>query len=290
MSSEIIKLNTEEFPEKLLEIPQPPKQLYIKGEMPDFENTKFVAVVGSRKYSNYGQEACEKIISELRGYDIAIVSGLAIGIDSIAHRSALKNGIKTISVPGSGLDSSVIYPSMNKKLADEIIESGGCLISEFDPTFKATTWSFPQRNRIMAGIADVILVIEAGEKSGTLITARMGIDYNKDVAVVPASIFAHGAKGSNKLLHQGATPITCGEDILELLNFSTENNSGQKTLYLNDFSTEEKEIIELLREPMSRDELIRESGMSVVELNPLISLMEIKGLVKESGGEIYLSF
>ncbi|MBU1557940.1 DNA-protecting protein DprA, partial [Patescibacteria group bacterium] len=241
-----------------------------------------------RKYSNYGQEACEKIISELQGYDITIVSGLAIGIDSIAHRSALKNNLKTISVPGSGLDSSVIYPSMNKKLADEIIESGGCLVSEFEPDFKATTWSFPQRNRIMAGIADVILVIEAGEKSGTLITARMGIDYNKDVAVVPASIFSHGAKGSNKLLHQGATPITCGTDLLELLNFSTENNSGQKSLNLDDYSPEERKLIELLSEPMSRDELIRESGMLVTELNPLISLMEIKGLVKESGGEIFL--
>ena len=284
----IQKLTKEEFPEKLFEIPQPPKQLYIKGEMPDWENHKFVAVVGSRKYTNYGKEACEKIISGLRGNNITIVSGLAIGIDSIAHRNALINKIKTIAVPGSGLDSSVIYPSMNKKLADEIIESGGCLLSEFEPDFRATTWSFPQRNRIMAGLADVILVIEAGEKSGTLITARMGTDYNKDVAVIPASIFSHGARGSNKLLHQGATPINCSEDLLDLLGLQTENSSGQSSLNLENCSSEEKKIIALLNEPISRDELIQKSGMSAVELNPLISLMEIKGLIKESAGEIHL--
>jgi len=286
--SEIIKLQRQKFPEKLLEIPQPPKQLYIKGKTPDWDNTKFVVVVGSRKYSNYGREACEKIISELRGYDIAIVSGLAMGVDSIAHKSALQNNLKTIAIPGSGLDSSVIYPSLNKRLADKIIEADGCLISEFEPTFKATPWSFPQRNRIMAGLADVVLIIEAGEKSGTLITARMGIDYNKDIAVIPASIFAHGAKGSNNLLYQGATPITCGKDLLELLNFSTDNNSGQKTLNLKDFSTEEQQIIKLLREPTSRDELIQKSGLSAIKINPLISILEIKGVIKENGGDLYL--
>ena len=288
LMNKIKKLTKEDFPKKLLEIPQPPKQLYIKGEMPDFENGKFIAVIGSRKYSNYGQEACEKIISELRGYDITIISGLAIGIDSIAHKSALQNNLKTIAVPGSGLNSSAIYPSINKKLADEIIQAGGCLISEFEPDFRATTWSFPQRNRIMAGLADVILVIEAEEKSGTLITARMGLDYNKDVAVVPASIFAYGAKGSNNLLYQGATPITCGNDLLKLLNFSTKNNSGQKILNLDSFSSDEIIIIKNLKNPISRDELIKKTGFSTTKINPLISLMEIKGVIKENGGELFL--
>ncbi len=284
----IKKLTKEEIPERLFEIPQPPEQLYIKGTMPDFENTKFVAVVGSRKYSNYGQEACEKIISEIAGNDIVIISGLAIGIDSIAHKSALKNNVKTIAVPGSGLDDSAIYPALNRNLAQEIIKSGGCLISEFEPNFHATTWSFPQRNRIMAGLADVVLVIEAGEKSGTLITARMGTDYNKEVAVVPASIFSQSSKGSNKLLKQGATPIMCGDDLLELLNLPTKNNSGQKMLDLEDFSEEEKLIIQLLNEPVSRDEIIEKTDLSVIEINSTISLLEIKGVIKESMGEIFL--
>lgn len=291
---QIQKLQKEDFPESLLEIPQPPKQLYIKGKIPNWKSqnneggTKFIAVVGSRKFTNYGKDACEKIISGLRGYDIYIISGLAIGIDSIALKTALQSGLKTIAVPGSGLDEKIIYPSINKNLAEEITNSQGCLISEFEPDFRATVWSFPQRNRIMAGLADVILVIEAGEKSGTLITARMGTDYNKDVAVIPASIFSHGAKGSNKLLSQGATPITSSEDLLDLLGFQTENSSGQKLLNLENCPDEEKKIIELLNEPLSRDELIQKSGMSAIELNPLISLMEIKGLIKESAGEIYL--
>lgn len=293
--NKIQKLSKEDFPFSLLEIPQPPKQIYIKGELPDWDSstnkqaqTKFVAVVGSRKYTNYGKEACEKIISGLQGYDIAIISGLALGIDSIAHREALKAGLKTIAVPGSGLDETVIYPSSNRNLAQEIINSGGCLLSEFEPDFKATPWSFPQRNRIMAGLADVILVIEADEKSGTLITARMGLDYNKEVCTVPASIFSLGATGSNKLLKQGATPITCSEDLLDVLGFQTENNSGQTKLNLENCSAEEKIIAEALIEPISRDELSRKLNIPIAELNPTISMLEIKGIIKESAGEIYL--
>lgn len=289
MDSDIKQLSKEEFPRSLLEIPQPPKQLFFRGKMPNPE-TKLVAVVGSRKYTNYGKEACEKILSGLRGYDIAIVSGLAIGIDSIAHKTALESNLKTIAIPGSGLDNSVIYPSCNKKLADEILKQEGCLLSEFDPKFKATSWSFPQRNRIMAGLADVILVIEAGEKSGTLITARMGLDYNKEVCTVPSSIFSGGSKGSNQLLRQGATPITCSEDLLDLLGFQDLKKGRQRELELENCSPEEKNILELLNEPMSRDELARISEMSIVELNPLISIMEIKGLIKENAGEIYVNF
>ncbi|MDD2935064.1 MAG: DNA-processing protein DprA [Candidatus Pacebacteria bacterium] len=286
--TQIIKLNKEEFPQKLLEIPQPPKQIFVKGKIPNWDDTKFVTVIGSRKYTSYGKEVCEKIISGLKGHDITIVSGLAVGIDSIAHRSALKNNLKTIAVPGSGLDSSVIYPSINKSLAEEIVNSGGCLLSEFENDFKATQWSFPQRNRIMAGLSDVILVIEAGEKSGTLITARMGLDYNKEIAVVPASIFIDGAKGSNRLLRQGAVPITCAEDLLEILGFSSEKESGQKILLLENFSEEEKAVLLLLNEPLSRDEIAQKSLIPISELNSIISLLEIKGVVKEVGGEICL--
>ncbi|MCG2694623.1 DNA-processing protein DprA [Candidatus Parcubacteria bacterium] len=291
---EIKKLAKEDFPELLLEIPQPPKQLFIKGEMPNWKSqnneggTKFVAVVGSRKYTNYGKEACEKIISGLRGYDITVISGLATGIDSIAHKTALQTNLKTIAIPGSGLDEKIIYPSINKRLAQEIVNSGGCLLSEFEPDFKATVWSFPQRNRIMAGLADVILIIEAEEKSGTLITARMGLDYNKEVCAVPASIFSPGAIGSNKLLKQGATPITCGEDLLDVLGFQTKNNSGQTKINFENCTPEEKKIAEALIEPISRDELSRKLNIPITDLNSAISMMEIKGIVKESAGEIYL--
>ena len=176
---DIYKLKIEDFPKALLEIPQPPKTLYIRGKLPD-PNLTYLAVVGSRKYTSYGKEICEKLIRGLKNYPIVIVSGLALGIDSIAHRAALDNGLITVSFPGSGLDNNVLHPHTNIRLAQEIVNKGGCLISELDPSWKATLYSFPQRNRLMAGIAKAVLIIEAEEKSGTLITDRMALDYNRD--------------------------------------------------------------------------------------------------------------
>ena len=213
MSYQIRELSKNEFPASLLEIPQPPKKLYVAGELPP-EGSILLAVVGSRKYTSYGADACEKIIEGLSGYPIVIVSGLALGIDALAHKAALKAGLKTLAVPGSGIDSKVIYPRTNLSLAEEIVEKGGCLLSEYEPDFQASTWSFPARNRIMAGLSRAILVIEAGERSGTLITARLATEYNRDVYVIPNGIFSPGSQGSNKLLKQGAYPITESSDIL----------------------------------------------------------------------------
>ena len=208
------KLDPSEFPPQLLEIPEPPKELWVAGALPSPE-TVLLTVVGSRKYTSYGKEACEEIISGLRGYDIAVVSGLALGIDTIAHESAMRAGLKTVSVPGSGLDPSMLYPRANLQLAKRILESGGALLSEFAPDFRPTDWSFPQRNRIMAGLAKATLLIEAGEKSGTLITARLAADYNRDVLVVPGSIFSKTSMGVHQFLKLGATPVTSAADILD---------------------------------------------------------------------------
>jgi len=279
MDHEIKKLEKKEIPERLREIPEPPEQLFVRGNMPD-ENTVMLCVVGSRKYSNYGKDACEELIAGLAGYDVTIVSGLALGIDSIAHKAAIKAGLKTIAVPGSGIDDKAIYPASNYNLAMEIIEKGGALISEFEPDFKATQWSFPKRNRIMAGMSRAILVIEAGEKSGTLITARLAVDYNRDVFVVPASIFAKGSMGSNRLMRLGATPVTSSEELLDELGFAGNN----PTIGL--VSGNEKKVLELLKEPMTRDELIEKMGMEISRANILLSAMEIKGIIKESMGQI----
>src|SRR3989344_5631738 len=181
----IQELAPEDFPLALLEIPQPPETLYVRGTLPDPTQFYYLAVVGSRKFTNYGREAVERIIGGLAGYPICIVSGLAMGIDAIAHRVALDAGLPTVAIPGSGLDSSVIYPRSNLALAREIIENGGALLSEFAPDLRAAPWTFPQRNRIMAGISQSTLVIEAEEKSGTLITARLAFDYNRNVFAVP---------------------------------------------------------------------------------------------------------
>lgn len=282
---DIYKLKPEEFPKALLEIPQPPKTLYVRGKLPS-EKLIHLAVVGSRKYTSYGRDICEKLIRGLKDYPIVIVSGLAIGIDSIAHRTALEVGLPTISFPGSGLDNTVIHPRINIRLAQEIVDKGGCLISEMEPSWKATLYSFPQRNRLMAGISKAVLIIEAEEKSGTLITARMALDYNRDVLAVPGSAFSSNSNGTNWLIKQGATPVTTSEDVLIALGFNIEKPKQTDKEKYADCSREEMKMIELLREPIERDMLIRESGMDIASANALLSIMEIKELIKEELGEI----
>ena len=282
---DIYKLKLDQFPKPLLEIPQPPKTLYIRGKLPNY-NLIYLAVVGSRKYTSYGKDICEKLISGLKGYPIVIVSGLAMGIDSIAHKAAINNNLITISFPGSGLDNSVLYPRSNIKLAQEIIDNGGCLISEFLPNAISQLYSFPQRNRLMAGISKAVLIIEAEEKSGTLITARMALDYNRDILAVPGSAFSSNSNGTNWLIKQGATPVTTSEDVLVALGFNIEKTQLSDKEKYADCSKEELKIIDLLREPIERDELIRISGMKIAEANALLSIMEIKDLIKEELGEI----
>ena len=280
MQNDIKILNKEEIPKQLLEIPEPPEKLFVRGVLPSIE-TKLLCVVGSRKYSNYGKDICEELIGGLTEYDIAIISGLALGIDAIAHKSALNAGLKTIAVPGSGISDDVLYPATNQPLAREILASGGALLSEFEPDFRATVWSFPKRNRIMAGLCDAVLIIEAGERSGTLITARLALDYNRDVFTVPNSVFSEHSKGSNSLMRRGATPILSSDDILDELGF--EKNKSEK-IQQKDLSEDERKVIELLAEPRARDEIIRALEMDTGEVNILLSAMEIKGLIKESLG------
>ena len=287
MDKNIKILKFDEFPELLKEITDPPKQLYIKGVFPDEKENKFLCVVGSRKYTPYGKEACKKIIEGLAGYPIVIVSGLAIGIDSVAHNSALNVGLKTIAIPGSGLDDSVLYPSLNKNLAKKILEEGGALISEFESDFRATPWSFPQRNRIMAGISHAVLVIEAEKISGTLITSRLATEYNRDVMTIPGSIFSKNSEGPHMLLRTGAVPITCSGDILNFFNFKTEEKDINEIL--KDLSVDEIKIVKLLTEPMIKDDIIRILNLPVSQINILLSTMELKGLISEKMGKMVLT-
>ncbi|HEY4513159.1 MAG TPA: DNA-processing protein DprA [Candidatus Paceibacterota bacterium] len=285
---EIKKLPKSKFPKALLEIPQPPENLWIMGELPP-EELVYLCIVGSRKNTSYGREACEKIIAGLKGYPVVIVSGFAMGIDTIAHKKALETGLKTLVFPGSGLSAEAMYPKTNLKLMDEVVLSGGCLISEFEPDFKATYWSFPMRNRLMAGISKAVLIIEAEERSGTLITARLTTEYNRDLLVVPGSIFSPNSKGVNKLLKAGATPVTSSNDVLEALGFELPKDKEKQARLFSDLRPEEKIVVGLLSEPSARDDLIRAMKMPVPNANALLSIMEIKGLIKEEVGEIRLA-
>lgn len=281
----IYLLKQDKIPKALREIPQPPKTLYMRGTLPPTDYI-YLAVVGSRNCTSYGRDICEKLIEGLSGYPIVIVSGLAIGIDSIAHRSALSAGLITLAMPGSGLHPTALYPKTNIDLADEIVENGGCMLSEFPPKMRSELFTFPQRNRLMAGLSKATLVIEAAEKSGTLITARMALDYNRDVLVVPGSVFSNTSSGTNRLIKQGATPITSSTDLLEALGFHVEKEELSDEEKYADCDTNEKLFIELLAEPIERDELIRLSGLDTPTANAVLSLMEIKELIREELGEI----
>ncbi len=283
MSENIQKILPNDFPQALNEIPEPPDELYMRGKLPDPTQYYYLAVVGSRKYTAYGREATERIISGLAGYPICIVSGLAIGIDGIAHRAALDAGLCTVAVPGSGLDPMVIYPRAHANLAREIIKNGGALLSEYEPDLRAAPWTFPQRNRIMAGLSQGVLIIEAEEQSGTLITARLALDYNKNVFVVPGSIFSATSKGTNKLLKQGATPITSAIDLLGELGF-VEQQMG--TLDLTLYTPEEQAILILLDEPRSREEILSLSNLSSPQTLSTLTVLEIKGTIREKMGKI----
>ncbi len=289
----ISKLERSKFPSSLLELPQPPENLYYLGNIEEYlENPDliYLCIVGSRKYTTYGKDICEKIITGLKGYPIVIVSGFAMGIDTIAHRTAIKNNMRTLVFPGSGLSKEAIFPKINASFMNEVLESGGCFISEWEPEFKAQHWTFPMRNRLMAGMSRAILVIEAEEKSGTLITARLAIEYNKDLLAVPGSVFSSSSKGTNKLIRQGAVPITCGEDVLQELGFDLKKDENKQLELFEELNIDEKKVLEILREPMDRDELLRAMKMSIGNANTLLSVMEIKGLIKEELGQIRSNF
>ncbi len=285
MEYKIRKIDASKFPPQLLEIPEPPKELYCLGELPD-KDAIYLSIVGSRKHTNYGKEACQKIVQGLKGFPIVIVSGLALGIDSIAHRTAIETGLKTMALPGSGLSESALYPRSNLKLAKEILANGGTLISEYEPNFKATLWSFPRRNRIMAGFSKAVLVIEAQDRSGTLITSRLATEYNRDVLALPGSIFSDSSKGTHMLIRLGATPVRNSYDVLEALGFKVEeHNEEEKQKEYALLTKDELRIINALNEPLVKDELIERSGLPTMQANALISLLEIKGLIHETMGE-----
>jgi DNA processing protein len=281
----ICEVGQDDFPPLLRHIPQPPTILNYRGVLPS-PQLRLLAVVGSRRYSTYGKQVVEHLISGLRGYDVGIVSGLALGIDSLAHEAALQNNLYTLAVPGSGLEDGVIYPASHRPLARKILEHGGGMLSEFEPSFVATQWSFTQRNRIMAGIAQATLVIEASEKSGTLITARMATDYNRELLVVPGSIFSENSKGAHQFLKLGATPVTSAEDILYALNLDPKTTSTS-TQTIAIFTSHEEKVLSLLFEPQTKDALIRALTLSTSEVNALLMQMEMKGYIKESNGLFY---
>ncbi len=289
---EIIKKSSRNYPEILKEIPDAPKQLYVRGSLPKDHNLNF-AIVGTRAASDYGRTLAFKIAKELAELGFNIVSGLALGIDTQAHLGALEGKGKTTAVMGSAIDDNSIYPSENLNLVKKIISLGGAVISEYEPGTKSEIWFFPERNRIISGLSRGVLVVEAPEKSGALITARVALEQNREVFAIPGSIFSKNSYGTNNLIKSGAKMVMTVDDILEELNLT-----DLKTVSLRDISRREKKeklnpeeqlilgIIE--KEPIHIDKICKISKMAAGQVLSIVSVLEIRGIIKNIGGSKFV--
>lgn len=272
-----------EYPEKLHEIPDPPIALYVKGNLN--LRTWSMAVVGTRKPTTYGREITRQLTRDLALAGFTIVSGLARGVDGIAHRTALETHAHTIAVLGCGVD--IIYPPEHRSLYTEIIETGGAVISEVPPGVTVARGLFPARNRIISGISHGVLVTEGAEDSGSLITARFAADQGRDVFAIPGPITSYLSRGPTNLIRQGAKVVTGIADILEEYHMrpATHTSADPK---LNSLTPEEKTIVELLRAgEIHFDEIVRLSRLSASRTGALLSLLELDGIIQNSGNGKY---
>ncbi len=298
----VIKINDPRYPKALKKIGKDtPKQLYYRGSWPAdgeagiFENC--LAVVGSRRMTAYGKQITQKLVSEIVGAGlsrppgITIVSGFMYGIDATAHKTALDVGGRTIAVMPCGIN--IVHPEYQVKLYDEILENDGLIISEYEGDFLPTLWSYPRRNRIVAGLSRATLVIEAGEKSGSLITANLAKKFNKKIFAVPGPLTSVLSRGINQLIKEGAEVVTCADDVVRFYDVSCggevsspNKKEGGETPPLR--TTEERIIQKLQEEPMEIDILSRLLKVPITDLGTIMSLMQIKGLIFIENGKYYV--
>lgn len=280
---EIFQINLSDYNylRDLPHIPDPPKKLFIRGKLPA-KRVKTVAIVGTRKPSAYGREIATKIASECAKNGIVVVSGLALGIDSIAHRAAIDSGGKTIAVLANGVDK--IYPRSHEDLGQKILQTNGAILSEYPNNTPARPWQFLARNRIVSGLADAVVIIEAASRSGTLSTANHALDQGKEIFAVPGNITSPLSAGCNQLIKNGANPLTSAEDLLDFL--IPDRFEKQTQLFKGD-TREENVILEFLSKngTTSSDTIIKQTKLSASEFNQAITMLELKGLVLNNGGE-----
>ncbi len=285
-ASGAIALNWDDprYPQRLLAIHDPPPVLYVLGELRP-EDDWAIAVVGTRAASAYGREVARTLSGDLARAGVSIVSGLARGIDGYAHRAALDAGGRTIAVLGSSVD--IIYPWEHHKLAQEIV-SQGAVISEYPLGTPPEGNNFPPRNRIISGLSRGVVIVEAGERSGALITAGFAADQGRDVFAVPGSIFQRNCQGTNRLIRDGAQPILSANDVLEALNLTTVSSQVEAQMLLPADETEARLLDQLGGDPMHIDEVGRSTGLSPAVVSSTLALMELKGLVRHVGGMQYM--
>ncbi len=285
-----VKLTDKNYPESIKKLSDAPDVLYYRGILPAPEEI-CMAVVGTRRSSDYGQQATIEIAGGLSDAGVTVVSGMAPGIDTFAHKICVEKGKRTIAVLGSGLDEKVIYPQQNLELSRQIIKNGGCLISQYPPTMPGLTHQFPERNRIVVALSLGVVVVEAKEKSGSLITARLANEQHKKLFAVPGSIYTLNSKGPNKLIKAGATLVESAQDILDVLDISAETRGNLRGSARKEMLAEnpaEVAVFTALGEgSLYIDAIIAKTKLSAPVAGSTLALMEISGKIRNLGGNTY---
>ena len=281
----ILTWEDEIYPQRLKEIDQPPPVLYVRGEyVPD--DLFAVAIVGTRRVTPYGRQITEELAAYLAANGITVISGLARGVDAIAHHAALKAGGRTIAVLGSGVDK--IYPPEHRQLAEQMMEHGA-IISDYAPGTPPDASNFPPRNRIISGLSLAVVVIEAGETSGALITAEFAAEQGREIFAVPGSILAPQSKGTNKLIQKGALPLLSVNDLMQALDLTRvgEHMTARKSIPADE--TEARLMKTLTDEPLHVDEIRNQTELPIEKVSATLALMELKGMVRQVGGMNYVA-
>lgn len=274
-----------DYPIRLKQIEQSPPVLYVRGALAPVDEVA-VAIVGTRRMTVYGRQAADELAANLVCNGVTIISGMALGVDAIAHESALKNGGRTLAVLGCGVD--IIYPPEHRRLADNIMQNGA-LLSDYAPGTGPEAVNFPPRNRIISGLSLAVIIIEAGDTSGALITANFAVEQGREVFALPGNINSPQSRGTNRLIQQGAIPLLHPDDVLETLHLTqTRQKQAARTLLPAD--EEEACLMQVLGEsPLHIDEIGNASGLSIAKVSATLAMLELKGLVRHVGGMNYVA-
>lgn len=281
----VLTWDDELYPPRLKEIEQPPPVLYARGEI-TLDDHYAVAIVGTRRVTPYGRQIAEDLAAFLAGQGITVVSGLARGVDAVAHSAALKAGGRTIAVLGSGVDK--IYPPEHLQIAEKMMKQGA-VVSDYAVGTPPESANFPPRNRIIAGLSMATVVVEAGETSGALITAEFAAEQGREVFAVPGSILAPQSKGANKLIQQGAHPLLSPQDLTQALNLTRTGDFKAARKAIPADALEAQLLAALGAEPVHVDEIRNATGLPIEKVSATLTLMELKGMVRQVGGMSYIS-
>lgn len=278
----------ERYPFLLKQIHNPPTGLFLVGDLSSCNLERTIAVVGSRRASETCKSSLKHILEGFRNTDICIVSGMAEGIDTVAHKTATDNNMKTIAVIGGGFDK--IYPRSNEKLFEELKEGKGAVLSEYWPDVDAISWHFPARNRIVSGLSKGVLIAEAALKSGAMITANLALEQNRELMCIPGLISNPNTEGIYKLIKSGAAIITKYEDILDAMSWQINIEKQEEKTASNNFSEEEQLIIDCIQKDMlTLDELIIKTNLNINDLMVILTKLELDGVISQTNGDKYIS-